>query len=189
MSALHESQLKRVASKLGEPPTYAEEGAKGSILTLTAAIYGSMPGADDATHPTGFDPQAAALFEAVVESAYLVAQVDGSFDDEEREAFQHVVLAACEGTVAARQVTALLTDLSDQLAEDGIDKRIRMVARAITRPEHALEVLRVAALLAHASGGVNASESDVLSKLAREFQLGPDALATALKEVEQALGG
>jgi tellurite resistance protein len=188
MCPLHESLLKRVASRLGEPPSYAEEGAKSSILTLTAAIYGSMPVADDATHPTGFDPRAAALFEAVVESAYLVAQADGTFDEEERQAFQHVVLSACEGTVAARQVTALLRDLQDQLAEDGVEKRIRMVARAITRPEHALEVLRIAALVAYASGGVDASESDVLANLAREFRLDRDALATVLEEVERALG-
>ncbi|HMJ16046.1 MAG TPA: tellurite resistance TerB family protein [Polyangiaceae bacterium] len=187
MRPAQQSLLKKVASKLGEPPSYADEGAKGSILTLTAAIYGSMPVDEDVTRPTGFDPEAAALFEAVVESAYLVAQADGSFDAEEREAFQHVVISACEGAVAVRQVTALLADLQDQLTEDGIDKRIRMVARAIARPEHALEVLRVAALLAYASGGVSESERDVLGKLAAEFRLDQGALATVLEEVQRAL--
>src|SRR5262245_21120893 len=128
-----ESLLRRVADKLGQPPSYADEGAKGSILTLAAAFYGSRPLDDDVTQPTGFDPEAAALFEAVVESAYLVAHADGEFDADERAAFQHVVLAACEGAVAARQVEALLADLEDQLAEDGLDKRIRMVGRAIAR--------------------------------------------------------
>lgn len=182
-----QSLLDKVASKLGQPPSYAEEGSKGSILTLAAAFYGSRSLDDDITQPTGFDPEAAALFEAVVESAYLVAHADGHFDDTERTAFQHIVLSACEGAVAARQVKALLADLDDQLAEDGLDKRIRMVARAIVRPEHAREVLRVAALLARASGGISALEREVLSKLAREFKLDAEALEIALDEAARAL--
>jgi tellurite resistance protein len=187
MAFADQSLLRRVADKLGQPPSYADEGAKGSILTLAAAFYGSQPLDDDITQPTGFDPEAAALFEAVVESAYLVAHADGEFDAEERGVFQHVVLAACEGTVAARQVEALLADLEDQLAEDGLDKRIRMVGRAIARPEHAREVLRVAALLAHASGGISQIEREVLAKLAREFALEDADLAMALDEAARAL--
>jgi hypothetical protein len=120
MPSSDESLLNKVANKLGQPPAYAEEGSKGSILTLAAAFYGSRPMGEEVTQPTGFDPEAAALFEAVVESAYLVAHADGEFDDSERAAFQHVVVSACEGAVAARQVTALLADLEDQLHEDGL---------------------------------------------------------------------
>ena len=182
-----DSLLDRVASKLSQPPSYAEQGTKGSILTVAAASYGSRPSTDDVTQPTGFDPEAAALFEAVVESAYLVANADGEFDATEREAFQHVVLAACEGAVGESQMTALLADLSDQLDEDGMDKRVAMVARTIQKPEHAQEVLRVAALLAQVSGGVSDVERDVLGKLAREFSLGSDAIERALREAEGAI--
>jgi tellurite resistance protein len=49
------------------------------------------------TQPTGFDPEAARLFEAIVESAYLVATADGHFDSAEQVAFQQVVLAGCGG--------------------------------------------------------------------------------------------
>jgi tellurite resistance protein len=187
MRSADQSLLDKVANKLGQPPSYAEEGSKGSILTLAAAFYGSQPLDDDITQPSGFDPEAAALFEAVVESAYLVAHADGHFDDTERTAFEHIVISACEGAVAARQVKALLADLDDQLAEDGLDKRIRMVGRAIVRPEHAREVLRVAALLAQASGGISVVEREVLSKLAREFRVDTDALETVLEEAARVL--
>src|SRR5262245_34657242 len=111
MERLDDSLLDRVAKKLGEPPPYAAQpGVTESILAAAAASY-AHSGDADLTQPTGFDPNAAALFEAVVESAYLVANADGEFDDVERSAFEHVVISACAGSVAERQVSALLADL------------------------------------------------------------------------------
>jgi tellurite resistance protein len=160
---------------------------KGSILTVAAASYGSSSVDDERTQPTGFDPRAAALFEAVVEGAYLVAHADGQFDETEQQAFQHVVLSACGGRVLERQVAALLADLEDQLDEDGMDKRCQMVARAIDNSEQAKEVLRIAALIAHVSGGVSADERAVLEKLSDEMSLDAGVLEAALREAEKVL--
>lgn len=187
MSVVEQTLLDKVAAKLGQAPTYTEASANGSILTVAAASYGSKPLGEEVTQPTGFDPQVAALFEAVVEGAYLVANADGEFDDTERSAFQQVVVTACRNRVEPRQVDALLADLADQLEEDGMDKRVQMVARAIQREDHALEVLRIACLLAYVSGGVSDDERDVLGKLAREFKLDDAALELALNEAERAL--
>jgi tellurite resistance protein len=98
-----------------------------------------------------------------------------------------VVVAACNGSVAEPQLSALLADLADQLEEDGLDKRVEMVGRTITRPEHAREVLRIAGLIAHVSGGVSDSERTVLNKLAGQFHLDHGAVGAALAEVERAL--
>lgn len=180
-----QSLLDKVAGKLREP---REAGSvRGSILALAGAQYGSHQRDEDLTQPTGFDPQAAALFEAVVESAYLVANADGEFDSTEREAFEHVVLSACGGSVSPSQLRALLADLEDLLAEDGPEKRARMVARTISKPEQAREVLRVAALLAHVSEGVSDVERRTLDCLALEFKLPEGAVDAALSEVERAL--
>src|SRR5688500_6063607 len=72
-----------------------------SILTLAAASYGSRP-TDESTVPTGFDPFAAALFESIVEGAFIVAKADGVFDDEERRTFERIVTAVCGGSVSNR---------------------------------------------------------------------------------------
>lgn len=180
--------IDKLAAKLSEPASF-RHGETGSILTIAGAQY-SLPDAiddDRLTQPTGFDPRAAALFEAVIESAFLVANADGDFDAVEREAFKKVVSSACNGTVSEAQLGALLEDLSDLLHEDGIDKRVKMVAKTITRREQALEVLRVAGLIAHVSQGVSAVERGVLEKLAVEFQLEPQAVEDTLVDVEQAL--
>jgi tellurite resistance protein len=177
------ARIARTAVASGAAP---DSASPVSILCLAAASYGARP-SEDATVPTGFDPLAVALFEAIVEGAYLVATADGVFDAEERRAFERVVVAACGGTVAHQHVAALVNDLSDQLAEDGVDRRIEVLARTVTKREHALEVLRIAALLALASDDVSSVERDVLGKIAARFGLAPESIDSALHDAKAAL--
>jgi tellurite resistance protein len=182
--------LSQVAIRIAQPPGDAPAGLGGSILTVAAGSYGfRSTHEDDLTMPTGFDPSAAALFESIVEAAYLVATADGVFDDSERKAFRDVVLEACRGAVNPAQLEALLADLADQVQEDGMDKRIQMVARGVARPEQQREVLRIAALLAHVSGNVSEVERDVVLKLAGAFHLTHDDVDSVLVEAGKALSG
>lgn len=188
MPAPNSSLIGKVARKLSQAPAYAAiEGARGSLLSVAASSYGFDSANEDYTQPTGFDPDAARFFEAIVEGAFLVAHADGRFDGVEHSAFQHVVVTACAGRVSEGQVAALLADLQDQLTEDGMAKRVQMVARAITREDHAREVLRVSSLLAQVSGGVSAVEREVLDKLAAEFKLSRAAVEQAIEEAAHAL--
>jgi tellurite resistance protein len=159
-----------------------------SILSLCAAAYGARP-SDEATVPTGFDPHAVALFETIVEGAYLVAKADGEFDDAERRAFERVVVSACGGTVTPKQIQALLADLQDQLDEDGVDKRVAALSLAVHKKEQAVEVLRIAALLADASEGVSEVERGVLGKIAVACKLDAEQVDVAIADVRAALAG
>lgn len=187
MSVSDESLLGKVATQLSRPPSYAAATAKASILSIAAASYGWKSSGDEVTQPTGFDPEAARLFESVVEAAFLVANADGDFDQAEQAAFRHVVVTACQGLVVERQVSALLADLADQLVEDGMEKRVQMVARSIVREDQAREVLRIAALLAHVSGGVSGVERAVLAQLAGELKLDSNAVDAAVNEAGVAI--
>jgi tellurite resistance protein len=187
MSVADARLLEKVARGLNEPWRAPERGAQGSILSVAASVYGSRPVAEETTIPTGFDPQAAALFEAIIEAAYVVSVADGSLDDSEREAFAQVVTEACSGAVEERQIHALLTDLREHLREDGEAARIRAIAMAVSKPEQRLEILRLAGLLAHVSGGVSDVERGVLGKLAAAFQLEPREVDAALDAVKSAL--
>lgn len=159
-----------------------------SILTLAAASYGSRP-TDEATVPTGFDLNAAALFESIVEGAYLVATADGVFDEEERRTFERIVTTACGGSVAQRHVSDLVADLAHQLAEDGLECRVSRLAEAVARMEHAKEVLRIAALVAQVSEDVSEVEHQLLEKLASAFKLEPGEVDASLADVRAALAG
>jgi tellurite resistance protein len=167
--------------------TYADTTGERSILTIAAASYGSKP-TDESTVPTGFDPLAAALFESIVEGAYLVATADGVFDDEERKTFERIVTASCGGTVPQRLIVDLVADLSDQLEEDGLELRIERLAKGVSKKEQALEVLRIAALIASVSDDVSAVERDVLERIATAFELdSKTAVDSALDDVEKSL--
>lgn len=187
MSVADARLLEKVARGLNEPWSAAEGAAQGTILTVAAGVYGSRPAAEETTIPTGFDPQAAALFEAIVEAAYVVSAADGVLDDSEREAFTQVVTQACGGAVDGHQIHDLLADLRDHLQEDGLDARIRAIALTVSKDEHRLEILRIAGLLAHVSGGVSNAERGVLEKLAAAFQLEPREVDAALDAVKSAL--
>jgi len=165
---------------------HAEASTDRSILTLAAASYGSRP-TDESTVPTGFDARAAALFEAIVEGAYIVATADGVFDEEERRTFERIVTASCGGAVPQRHDADLVSDLSDQLSEDGIDKRIETIGKAIGRREHAIEILRIAALIASVSEDVSAVERSVLDKMAGAFKLDAAEVDGALRDAQQSL--
>jgi tellurite resistance protein len=162
-----------------------------SILSLAATSYGAHPVVDK-TIPTGFDPATVVLFETIVEGAYLVANADGRFDDEERRMFERIVIEACGGAVASQQITSLVAALHSQLLEDGIDRRIMGLAASVTKREHAQEVLRIAALMGQASDAVSAVERDVLAKLATSCGLDAHdvdgALAAAKSALEAAAG-
>jgi tellurite resistance protein len=178
--------LARLARSSTASGRLSESARPASILSLSAAAYGAKP-SEDATVPTGFDPVAVALFESIVEGAFLVANADGVFDDEEKRTFERVVVAACGGMVAPSQITALVSDLGDQLQEDGVDRRVDVLSKALTKPEHALEVLRVAALLALSTDDVSPVEREVLGKIAKATGLGPGAVDQAIAEVRTAL--
>ncbi len=165
---------------------HAAASTDRSILTLAAASYGSRP-TDESTVPTGFDARAAALFEAIVEGAFLVATADGVFDDEEKRTFERIVTASCGGAVPQRHIADLVADLGDQLEEDGLDRRLEIIGKAIGRREHAIEILRIAAIIAQVSDAVSDVERTVLEKLAASLKLEPGAVESALGDVKKAL--
>ncbi len=174
--------LGRVArAQSGAAPSGDPEKAV-SILSLAAASYGAKP-AEESTIPTGFDPLAVVLFEAIVEGAYLVAAADGVVDSEERHVFERVVTAACGGVVLEKQISELVSDLGRMLADDGMEKRVAAVGAQVHKKDHGREVLRIAALLAIASNDVSPVERQVLEQLAAVFHLEPSDVDLAVSHV------
>jgi len=112
MASDAESLLARVASSIARAAEQPGSGREQrSILTQAATAFARRPVGAEATIPTGFDPLAASLFEAVVEAAFLVAKADGVFDDAERRAFEAVVTEACQDTVQPASLHALVNEL------------------------------------------------------------------------------
>lgn len=187
MSSVDSSLLDKVLRSLRAPHTDEPERSAGELLTASAAAYGARPSDEEHTAPTGFDPMAAVLFESIVESAFLVANADNEFDERERAVLVAVVEAGSAGSVTGRQVEALLADLAEQLEEDGAEARIAWVARMVRKPEQKADVLRIAAVLAHASAGVSEVERDTLLKLGQAMGIEGAAVDQALADAAAAL--
>ena len=188
MGADGESLLNRVARSIAQSDaTQALQGR--SILSQAATSFGKRPSRAESTIPTGFDPRAAVLFEAVVEAAFLVANADGVFDELERQTFEAVVAQACNNAVEHRALTSLVSELCGRLEQNGLRSRVQAVAGTVRQQEHKLEVLRIGALMAHISGGVLDTEREVLTQLAAGFGLAADAVDAALDQAGQALRG
>jgi tellurite resistance protein len=184
-----ESLLGRVVSSMAMGAGGSPSGRQQkSILSQAASAFARRPSGAESTIPTGFDPVAATLFEAVVEAAFLVATADGEFDETERNTFETVVHEACQNSIQRSEVHTLVSDLMDQLHEDGIDKRINMVSLIVHSDEHRHEVLRIAALMAQISGGVDRSERELMEKLAGKFGLSPQVVQQVLDQAATALG-
>ncbi|MBI4705993.1 MAG: tellurite resistance TerB family protein [Deltaproteobacteria bacterium] len=175
-----EDLLARVARGIGQSAAVGAERTDRSITRQAAASFAVRPSGACSTMPTGFDPQAAMLFEAVIEAAFLVASADGEFDETEQAAFVRVVQEACPDSSLSTELGALVSDLSEQLAEDGLSQRVLCVAAPSFTEEQRREVLRVAALMAYVSGGVGEAERKVLEGLADGFRLGGPAVEDAI---------
>lgn len=184
-----EGLLSRVVASIAAGGGEEGTASQKSILSQAASSYARKPSGAEQTIPTGFDPVAASLFEAVVEASFLVANADGEFDDKERQTFEQVVAEACQNTVQRSELSALVSDLEDQLREDGVDGRLEMVSRIIRTDEHAIEVLRIAALMAYISGGVDDSERQVMEKLASGLSLPEGSVDQAIEQAKEALQG
>ncbi len=140
-------------------------GLKGrSVIALAAAAYAAQPSVDSTT-PTGFDPFAVTLFEAIVEAAFLVATADGVFDDAEREVFARIVAASADHALPRSDLTGLIEELADNLSIQGIDKRVTRIAESVKRPEQKQALLRVCLLVALANDVISEPEEAIIGRL------------------------
>jgi len=121
--------------------------------------------------------------------AFLVAAAEGQLSDDTRVVFQSVIAEACNYVVQDDKLEELLADLTEMLAEDGLEKRARMVSRALRRADHQREGLCIAALIAHLFGAISARRREALELLARAFGLDSTAVDQAIREAEQSLAG
>jgi hypothetical protein len=188
MPVANKSLLDRIARGMAGLRDGASGHAGDSMLAQAARSYGARPVVDEGSVPTHrFDSAAAAVYEAMVEMTFLVAAVDGFLDDDARSDLMWLITAASNYFIQEEELEALLADLTEQLEEDGIEKRARMVSRTLVCADHQREGLRIAALTAYVFGGVSEHRRQVLEFLARFFQCDSDAVDQAIRQAEASL--
>jgi tellurite resistance protein len=185
MSALDKTFIDHVKRCIAQPGTNAPKGVQVSMFAQAARLSFTQAINDAVTAPTGFDPAAAALFEGAVESAYLVATCDGVLDQTEDAILRAVIGAG--GPVSDKQVDGLLLGLARAVALDGAAERLSRLSYMVSKPAHQQEILRIAALVARASGGVRPAERTVLDKIAQGFSLAANSVDVAIANADATL--
>ncbi len=129
-----------------------------------------------------------AIREALLETAFLVAAVDGEVSTLEIAQFGDALDAAL-GDSTDRDASSLLKELSTRLEREGWDKRMKAVARAIEGTPHAEAAYRVAVGVAFVDDTVAHAEAAALEALARALGVADDRAHAIMSEVRKELFG
>lgn len=147
------------------------------VAPVAAAV---LAGVTPPTHPSevgaGVDlrpwreryrPEVVATLGAVIESAWLIARVDGTIDRAERRTLGEIVRALASGGLRANDVDDLLDEAATHLLREGLAARCAAVGAALARTGSAAAGLRLAVAVAGASNGVSLAEGVTVSAIAR----------------------
>jgi tellurite resistance protein len=125
--------------------------------------------------------------DALIESAFLLAAVDGHVSELEAAQFGEAVESAL-GRVEA-DPSALMKRFADALAKEGWETRMNAVARALAGTEHAERAYRVAAGVAFVDDTVESREADALDSFAGALGLSAERAHEIMAEVRSELFG
>jgi tellurite resistance protein len=125
--------------------------------------------------------------EALVETAFLIAAVDGEVSPLEIAQFGEAIEAAFgESDV---DVKAMMATMSSRLEADGWDKRMRAVARALDGSHKGEGAYRIAVGVAFIDDDVAHAEAAALEAFARALGISEDRAHAIMGEVREELFG
>ena len=122
------------------------------------------------------------LFGVAVEAGCLAAFSDLEIDAAEKQAILAAASALSEGDVVEWEADALVDECAARIAKEGIEARVAAVGASLKKLGRAEAGLALAALVAHASAGVDRVEHGVLEAIAEAAGVGADKLAALVKQ-------
>jgi tellurite resistance protein len=131
-------------------------------------------------------PVTATVREAIVETGFLVAAVDGDVSPLELVQFAEAVEAVFGADADAQ---TLVKRMADRLGTDGWARRVAAVHEAIAGTEHAETAYRLAAAVAFVDDMIEHAEAAALEALARAFGLSEQRAHAIMTEVRTELFG
>ncbi|MFO0660118.1 MAG: hypothetical protein U0165_09850 [Polyangiaceae bacterium] len=133
-------------------------------------------------------PKQNALFEVAVEAGYLAALADGNVDADERAAIVKAVETLSVGAVIEWETEALLDSCAARAKAEGIEARRTAAGKALAGLGHPDVGLFFAAVIAHASDGIDDQEKASLEAIGAAAGLDAAAVAKVLDSVKAELG-
>ena len=133
-------------------------------------------------------PKQNELFELAVEAGYLAALADGNVDADERAAIVKAVETLSVGAVIEWETEGLLDSCAAKAAKDGAAARSEACGKALAALGQPDVALFIAAIVAHASDGLDDKEKAALATIGKAAGLDDAAIAKSLERAAAAFG-
>ena len=122
------------------------------------------------------------VFRVAVEAGYLAALADGKVDDAERAAIVAAIRILSEGAVIEWEVEALVDECKARIEAEGKDKRAKAVGAELKGLGQPDAGVLFAAVVAQATGGIDAAEKKVLESIGEAAGLKKGPIGALLKK-------
>jgi tellurite resistance protein len=157
-------------------------GASFSILQ-----GGSRPttvGEDGAEDTTEDDIRTVQRFQAMIETAFLVAAADDSLTAEEVRALSAALVQLTDDSITEDDISTLLEGFIDLTEEQGSTVRIEQLTEVLTTMEDRRTALAVAVGLMRADGKIVPEELNTFYRITAAFGFAAEDAETLLRQVE-----
>ncbi|MCA9596479.1 MAG: TerB family tellurite resistance protein [Myxococcales bacterium] len=121
----------------------------------------------------------------VIDIGVLVANADGTVDEQERALLSDVFQTLLETNLTPELVDALIRASAEVIQAAGAEPRARLVGAILHDCDAAEPGLRVALAIAFSSEGLSADERSIIDKIADAADVSQEHLAELVKEVEK----
>jgi tellurite resistance protein len=172
-----EMQAMDAASPSIGPRTLAARLPSATRLEAAAALLAEK---------SGEDAEAARHFLGLVEAAYLIACADG-LADEERDALIDLIAHTTGGTVPGAMVDELFAGFQSALAKQGLEMRLREVAKSFDDFMAREEAMSFASLIAIADGVLSTKEEVALIALGARLDFSVGEVQAVVNQVAASL--
>jgi tellurite resistance protein len=127
-------------------------------------------------------PKQNEVFRAAVEAGYLAARADGVVDAEEPQAIGRAVELLSAGAVIEWEAEGLVEECARKADAETPGTRAAAVGAELAALEQAEAGIYFAALVAHASKGIDKKEADVLKEIGKAAGLASDRVRDIVKK-------
>jgi tellurite resistance protein len=127
-------------------------------------------------------PKQNEVFKAAVEAGYLAARADGEVDAEETAAIVRAVEILSTGAVVEWEAEDLVEECARKADKETPAKRAAAVGAELAALGQAEAGIYFAALVAHASKGIDKKEAEVLKDIAKAAGLATDRVRDIVKK-------
>ena len=126
--------------------------------------------------------QQSIVFKLATEAGYLTGLADGTEDINERAALVRAIEALSEGLVIEWEIDGLLSEAHAAIAAQGAEARAKAIGAQLKELGAADAGIFIAAVVAHATSGIDKSEASVLEKIGTAAGLAKPQIAALVKK-------